>query len=185
MNAVLNHVSVLVTDVWKNAEQFRKNGYYVGEIESFDSEGTEEVYIGAIANNSKLLLQAPVKDGPYLKALNKRGVGLHHIALDVDDLLEFTSFMGKIGWLLHTSSLKNHDQKKAIYFARPGVNVLFEVKENKTSLKDNFIKTVNVPVLEGCEKFIDNMNIPAIKPVKTGGFSFGIDERTWTAAEFV
>jgi catechol 2,3-dioxygenase-like lactoylglutathione lyase family enzyme len=184
MQIAINHVSVIVKSIIEKAELFRQANYYIGPIESFDSEGTEEVYIGDPKNKALLLLQAPTKEGPYMRSFLKRGIGLHHIALDVDNLMEFVEFMDDIGWLLHPISLKNYSQKSAIYFARPGVGVLFEVEEKKIAKGNAFISGINAPAAKGYSKYIDLMKIDSIRSVEIGDFSIDIGKTKWQESHF-
>ncbi|OHD23271.1 MAG: hypothetical protein A2Y38_24370 [Spirochaetes bacterium GWB1_59_5] len=185
MRVSVNHVSILVSDIKKISEKFKTVGCLVGEIERFESEGTEETYIGPSESCSRLLLQAPLKTGPYLAAFKKRGAGLHHIALDVDDLLEFSSFMGRIGWLLHTISLKNYSEHKAVYFARPGVDVLLEVEERNAKCTNDFISRINVPVDYGKEGYIQKLGVPGLYPAENRLFSIIIHDTEWSMKDFM
>jgi hypothetical protein len=63
--------------------------------------------------------------------LNKRGPGLHHIALDVLNIDEFVASLSGSGWLLHPKSLEFYKSHKQVYLSRPGVSVLMEVQERE------------------------------------------------------
>lgn len=184
MQITINHVSVIVKSARAKSAIFKEAGYHIGTIDSFDSEGTEEVYIGPPDDKALLLLQAPIKDGPYMNSFVKRGAGLHHIALDVENLMDFSDFMEKIGWLLHPISLKNYTEKRPIYFARPGVSVLFEVEEKPISEEKAFINEIDVPVAKGNEKYIDLMQIDSIRSTEIGCFSINIGKVKWANSDF-
>jgi hypothetical protein len=184
LQVIISHVSVLVEDVRQAATPFKSAGYESGPYETFAAEGTEEIYIGPQDADALLLLQAPIGPGPYLKAYQKRGAGLHHIALDVENVLAFARKMGDIGWLLHPISLQNYQHKTAVFFARPGVHVLLEVNEKPRAPKPRFISQVNVPVAKGHEKYIQDLAIPGLQIAQDGIFSLRIQEHTWTADVF-
>ncbi len=184
MKISINHISVLVKNVKDISLKFSNKGYFVGDIESFDFEGTEEVYIGPKDGSSLLLLQSPVKAGPYLRAYQKRGIGLHHIALDVENIIKFASFMGEIGWFLHSESLKNFRNGNAIYFVRPGVHTIFEVIEKTSNNKLPFISNIKIPIDEGHEKYIEKMNINHIQAVGKNEFTLEIDKSIWNKNDF-
>ncbi|HAP42589.1 MAG: hypothetical protein A2087_11260 [Spirochaetes bacterium GWD1_61_31] len=179
VEVAINHVSVLVHDVRAAAAPFVQAGHAVGEFEAFEAEGTDEVYLGPPDSGARLLLQAPHGPGPYLRAYQKRGAGLHHIALDVSDLPAFAARMGEIGWLLHPVSLLNFQKQRPVFFARPGVPVLLEVAQQAPVAAEAFINRVLVPVVAGNERFITDLNLPALQAVSSGGFSIRIGSTAW------
>ena len=81
----INHIALVLPDVEHTANKLKQYGFQVGQISFFEAEGTKEIYIESDKSASLLLMQ-PTKEGPYQKALNKRGPSLHHIAIDVIDL---------------------------------------------------------------------------------------------------
>ncbi len=125
----LDHVALLVRSLEPALERLAATGLAVGEIESFPSEGTREVYLGDPDLPGRLLLLEPIAPGPYQRALEKRGPGLHHVAIEVPDLEAFAADAG--GWLLHPHSLQSHKGANTLWFARPGVGTLLEVTRGK------------------------------------------------------
>lgn len=147
MNSSLNHVAILVENIESVLEKKIFPPGQIGEIENFPSEGTKEVYIGQGHQTGRLLLVQAIEKGPYQRALEKRGVGFHHIALDVLDIDEYlnTHIFGS-GWLLHPKSLSFYKDHKQVFLSRPGVATLIEVQERKDLPKnDSFIKKVVFP----------------------------------------
>lgn len=144
MNIVPNHVALVVASVRKAADYLESFGFHIGEEEHFDGEGTKEIYVESQKGNS-LLLMEPLAFGPYRRALEKRGPGLHHIAIDVLDLESYVESLGGTGWLLHPMSLKMMRKSKTIYLARPGFPGLIEVQERKElSQKLFFVNEITV-----------------------------------------
>lgn len=184
LEVIINHVSVLVGNVREAAAKLQPAGYAMRPYETFAAEGTEEIYIGPENHDALLLLQAPNGPGPYLNAYQKRGVGLHHIALDVANILDFSHDMADLGWLLHPNSLQNYQHKRAIFFARPGVHVLLEVNEKQPHPQPRFINQINVPVTKGHEKYIENLHITGLQVAQDGYFSLRIQEQIWPADLF-
>lgn len=123
-----NHVAILVPSVNKALKFLSKFNFEIGQINEFESEGTREVYVGGNCSNTLLLMEA-IKDGPYKRALEKRGPGLHHLAIDVENLENFISKISGSGWLLHPMSLQTIKNSKTVYLARPGFPALIEVQE--------------------------------------------------------
>lgn len=83
---ILNHVAILVRSVDSAATFLSSYGFHTGPKETWDGEGTAEIYVGCEDQTAKLLLMEPVKQGAYTRAMEKRGPGLHHIAIDVMNL---------------------------------------------------------------------------------------------------
>jgi hypothetical protein len=124
----LSHVAVLVPSVRKSADYLRQFKFAIGEEEIWDGEGTKEIYVAAGSANA-LLLMEPIKEGAYQRALQKRGPGIHHFAIDVLDLESFILSLSGSGWLLHPMSVKTMKKTQTAYLARPGFPGLIEVQE--------------------------------------------------------
>lgn len=124
MSSPVDHVALVVRRLEPVLE--RLEGLAAGPVESFPSEGTREVYLGA--GSSRLLLMEPTNsEGPYARALAKRGPGLHHVALNVPDL---EGFLDRVrGWLLVPGCLRDIAETRTAWLGRPGVATLLEVHE--------------------------------------------------------
>jgi len=125
----LDHVALLVRSLESALERLAETGLAVGEIESFPSEGTREVYLGDPDLPGRLLLLESTGPGPYQRAFEKRGPGLHHVAIEVADPDAFAA--DARGWLLHPHSLQSQKGANTLWFARPGVGALLEVTRGK------------------------------------------------------
>jgi catechol 2,3-dioxygenase-like lactoylglutathione lyase family enzyme len=90
MKALPSHVALLVPSVRKAAEHLRSFGFHIGEEEEWEGEGTLEVYVERGLGNSLLLMQ-PLRAGAYRRALEKRGPGFHHFAIDILNLENYLS----------------------------------------------------------------------------------------------
>src|SRR4051812_39623811 len=78
-----------------------------------------------------LFLIETVKTSAYQRAIEKRGPGLHHLAIDVLHLEDYLLSLAGSGWLLHPKSVKTMRDSKTAYLARPGFPGLIEVQERK------------------------------------------------------
>ena len=125
-----SHVAVLVPSVRKAADYLCKLNFQIGKEEVWDGEGTKEIYVERDKANS-LLLMEPIKPGAYQRALDKRGPGIHHLAVDVLNLESYVESLAGSGWLLHPISIKTMKQSQTAYLARPGFPSLIEVQESK------------------------------------------------------
>jgi catechol 2,3-dioxygenase-like lactoylglutathione lyase family enzyme len=141
-----NHVALLVADLEQARSRLDGLELPAGPVESFPSEGTRELYLGDPERPGLLLLIQPEGDGPYARALAKRGPGLHHVALDVPDAAAFVQGAGP--WLLHPASLTTLPGGRTAWLARPGAGVLIEVQERAGPAPDGppVIEAVEVPI---------------------------------------
>ena len=162
MKAALHHVAILVESI---ESTLRRNSFpaeELGAIEEFPSEGTRELYIGQPVMGRILLMQA-IGSGPYQRAFEKRGQGLHHVGLDIERLDEFVGLVSGSGWYLHPASLDSYNKKKQVYLCRPGVPILMEIQERQIFPDDDyFVQKVEFPFLhEGlakalmCDRIVD------------------------------
>lgn len=127
-NLYIDHVAILVTRI----EDFGKRlpaGLLPQEIEEFEAEGTREQYVLPEGPYSgALLLMQPNGEGPYQRAMQKRGPGLHHICIKVENLSEYIAGIAQSGFLLHPYSLESMKRGTA-YLCRPGIGFIIEVEE--------------------------------------------------------
>ena len=143
-NSPLDHVALVVQRLEPVLERLGHIADQVGPIEAFPSEGTREVYVGESA--AKLLLMEPTSsEGPYARALAKRGPGLHHVALNTPNLKEFLG--GVRGWLLVPASVETIAKSNTAWLARPGTPTLLEVHEAEPVSGDPLVSTVELPGL--------------------------------------
>ena len=131
LEARFNHIAFLVRSVCDSAEIEDLGAYPKGPAEKWDGEGTLEIYVGPEKAIGRLLLMEPIADGAYRRAMEKRGPGLHHIAIDVLDIEAYISYLSGTGWLLHPQTIKTLKASRTAYLARPGIPMLIEVQERK------------------------------------------------------
>ena len=100
MRSVLNHVAFLVESI---DEVINKNIFPKEDIQPLQKfDETYERYIGQEGQMARPLLMEAKETGSYRDALNKRGPGLHHIALDVLNIDEFISSINGSGSVSYT-----------------------------------------------------------------------------------
>lgn len=137
-----SHVAVLVPSLDKAAKYLQKFDFEFGPKEDFHE--TREIYVQSGQNNS-LLLMEPKGSGSYQRALEKRGPGIHHFAIDVLDLSGYLQSISGSGWLLHLNSINAIKEYKTAYLARPGFPGLIEVQQKeKISEGSLFVEKVTV-----------------------------------------
>ena len=82
----IDHIAIAVNDVEASAKVYQKAlGIDEIEFEIVESEGVKVAIIPM--ENGRIELMQPTKDdSPIKKFLDKKGPGLHHMALETDDI---------------------------------------------------------------------------------------------------
>ena len=82
----IDHVAVAVNDVEESAKVYQEAlGVSSVEFETVETEGVKVAIIHL--ENGRIELMQPTNDAsPIKKFLDKKGPGLHHIALETDDI---------------------------------------------------------------------------------------------------
>ena len=147
MKSSLSHVALLVPSAEVSAAFLNSRGITTADPEVFESEGTKEIYVGTYEKQSGLLLLLEaVSEGPYKTAMMKRGASLHHIAIDVLNIEDFSLEAQKIGWNLHPISNETMSYKTAWFFLK-GVPALIEVHQKKElSTKPLKVSKLELPI---------------------------------------
>lgn len=164
MGIHLDHVSILVQSIADSARKLQPHYFPMGEIETFQETGTEEVYIGPFEMNALLLLQAAIAEGPYQRAARKRGFGLHHIAIGPDDFEAYGNKLEGLGWHVHPESRRSAGTSGMVFYVRPGVRTIIELLAKRELLPGgNFITEVMINVDRGLEECIHGLGIMSLK----------------------
>lgn len=181
MTSVLNHVAVLVANIEAVVEKQLFTKEQLGIIEEFEAEGTRELYVGQKMDIGKVLFMQAFGEGPYKAALEKRGPGLHHVALDVLNIDDFVKSLAGSGWLLHPKSLAYYKAQKSVYLCRPGIPLLIEVQQVEKFYDDDvsFIEEITLPL--GDNRLLESLCCDRIKmgtemTMRIGGNSLSIAE---------
>jgi hypothetical protein len=115
----LSHVAVLVRSVEASARVLAARGLKINPAEKWDGEGALEIYVGDVqAQSALLLLMQPTREtSHYHRALEKRGPGLHHLALNTETIQDLP------GWILHKKS-----SEKLAYYKHRDFPALIEMQ---------------------------------------------------------
>ena len=82
----IDHIAIAVNDVEASAKVYQKAlGIDEIEFETVESEGVK-VAIIQMENGRIELIQPTKDDSPIKKFLDKKGPGLHHMALEIDNI---------------------------------------------------------------------------------------------------
>jgi len=82
----IDHIAIAVNDVESAVKQYREAfGVTAVEFETIETEGVK-VAILHLSNGRIELMQPTNDNSPIKKFLEKKGEGLHHMALETDDI---------------------------------------------------------------------------------------------------
>lgn len=127
----LDHVGVVVQDVEEAIEQYvTKWGYTVVHREEVDGGAIELVFLEA--GEMCVELVVPRQEGtPIAQFLEKRGPGLHHIAVRVEDIDGALKTLAERGVRLLDEKARPGGRGARIAFVHPseGIGVLWELVE--------------------------------------------------------
>ena len=86
MKAVLDHVGIAVSDLQASLAFFRDVlGLHVEASEEIASQRVRATFLNT-GQSTFEMLEATAADSPIAKFIEKRGAGMHHVALRVDDI---------------------------------------------------------------------------------------------------
>ncbi len=92
----IDHVAVCVRDLDEATERWRTAfGIEPGERESVESQKTDAVFFALAETHLELV--APAGNAGLERFLEKRGPGLHHIALEVEGIEEVIAWLTALG----------------------------------------------------------------------------------------
>lgn len=128
----IEHIGIAVENLEKSIEIYEKllrTKCY--KIEEVISEGVKTAFF-KIGESKIELLEATNPDSPIAKFIQKRGVGMHHIAIDVDDIHTEMNRLLADGFQLIQKSPKKGADSKLIAFLHPKSTegVLVELCQN-------------------------------------------------------
>lgn len=129
----LDHVALLVTDLGATLSHLDGLGFAMSQVQTFPTEGTQEVYIGEPGRPGRLLLMQVIGAGPYQKAFQKRGPGLHHLGVAVRSMRAMQNCAGEEGWIEHAISAGKKAVESRWYF-KNGTSTLIETEETGFAL---------------------------------------------------
>ena len=129
MRFKLDHVAVAVRDVEAAASNFEKLGLELEGVEEVPDQKARVAFFEL--GGARIELVAPLEEGVVSRSIEKRGEGLHHICLEVDDLEKVLAFVKAAGIALIDEKPRTGAGGTKIAFVHPkGLNgVLVELVE--------------------------------------------------------
>jgi methylmalonyl-CoA/ethylmalonyl-CoA epimerase len=129
----IEHIGIAVKDLSGSNELFKKlfgDSHY--KIEEVKSEGVRTSFF--MLGETKIeLVASESEDSAIARFINKKGEGIHHIALDVDDLEAEIERLKNEGFEMINAAPKDGADNKRICFVHPKSSngVLIELCEEK------------------------------------------------------
>lgn len=132
----INHVSFAV----KDAEEAIQSALDVlgGEL-LIRFESTKEKYIGAciqLGDDIISFIQATDESSFVAKHIEKRGVGVQHIGLTIDNLEEYVEQLERKGVRVDKTNMSNENFKEALAGPRTGYGVVLQLMQWKDGPMD-------------------------------------------------
>jgi hypothetical protein len=160
---LLDHVAVLVHDISLARSAVMPWGFPLQALEYF--EYTRETYVGEPSRGSRVLLMEASAPGPYQRALEKRGAGLHHLGVCVSSMDHFLASIQGSGWFIHPKSVRAIQKGGTVYLARPGAPLLIEIHEaelEKPALLAPVVERVRVQINPETAAKLSCLDIPEL-----------------------
>jgi hypothetical protein len=165
----LDHAALLVRSLEALLPVLAARGWLAEPIRSYPKEGTRETYVAAggagLKAPGRLLLVEPAGEGPYARALARRGPGLHHLGLTATDLSAFAASLPASGWYVHPFSLRGGAKLGDLWLFRPGFPALVEVFQGAWSAEPaGLIQGVELPLAGGLHALLADLGCQALLP---------------------
>ncbi len=113
----IDHVAIAVKNLEEGVKIWKDMGFEV-EYENVDEQG---VRVGIIhLGNARIEVLEPIKDdSPINKFLEKRGEGLHHLAVEVENIEKSLKALKEMGYRLIDEEPRLGAEGKKIAFVHP------------------------------------------------------------------
>jgi methylmalonyl-CoA epimerase len=131
MKAALDHIGIAVGDLQASLAFFADVlGLHVEATEEVTSQRVRATFVGA-GHSTLELLEATAPDSPIARYLHKRGPGMHHVALRVDDIDAALAHLKQRGVRLIDEQPRPGAEGALVAFIHPSAaaGVLVELKQ--------------------------------------------------------
>ncbi len=133
MKAVLDHVGIAVRDLDAALEFYRDGlGLEIGESEEVPSQQVRARFV-PVGDASLELLEATGEQSAIARSIERRGPGLHHVTLRVDDIAAALAHLEARGVRLVDRVPREGAGGSLVAFIHPSAaqGVLVELKQNR------------------------------------------------------
>ena len=131
MKAVLDHVGIAVSDLQASLAFFKDVlGLHVESSEEIASQRVRATFVNT-GQSTLEMLEATAPDSPIAKFVEKRGAGMHHVALRVDDIEAALAHLRSRGIRLIDEKPRPGAEGALVAFIHPSAaqGVLVELKQ--------------------------------------------------------
>ena len=128
----IDHVAIAVEDLDKTLDQFeRLFGAKVEHRETIDGYGVEVATVN-LGNTCIEFVEGKTPDSPTRKYIDKKGPGIHHIALEVDDIASAMAALAAAGAELIDRTPRPGKGGSQVAFIHPKSTgkILYELVQN-------------------------------------------------------
>ena len=174
MKAILDHIGIAVSDLPASLAFFRDTlGLHLDSSEEVASQKVRAHFL-ATGRSSLEMLEATAADSPIARYLDKRGPGLHHLALRVEDIHAALDHLKARGIRLIDEYPRPGAEGALVAFIHPSAahGVLVELKQPAPAVP--LFRTVGRHVLGGLELISLSDGFFRLD----GGAMFGVVPRT-------
>jgi methylmalonyl-CoA epimerase len=133
MKAVLDHIGIAVRDLDKALEFYRDAlGLEIGESEDVPSQQVRARFV-PVGDASLELLEATSEQSAIARSIERRGPGLHHVTLRVDDIVAVLAQLKTRGVRLVDEVPREGAGGSLVAFIHPSAaqGVLVELKQGR------------------------------------------------------
>jgi len=133
MKPVLDHIGIAVRSL-ESAKIYEALGLTIDHVETVETQKVKTAFL-SVGDSNLELLEPTSADSPIAKFIEKRGEGIHHICLRVDDLDAHLARLKAQGFrLINDSGVPGaHGCRVAFLHPAGGNGVLIELSEKMES----------------------------------------------------
>ncbi|HEY5610233.1 MAG TPA: methylmalonyl-CoA epimerase [Thermoanaerobaculia bacterium] len=130
MKPKLDHIGIAVRSI-EAAKVYQALGLEIDHVETVESQGVKTAFL-SVGDSSLELLEPASPESPVGKFIEKRGEGIHHICLRVENLDRELARLKGLGFRLVNESGVPGAHGKRVAFLHPsaGNGVLIELTED-------------------------------------------------------
>ena len=136
MKPVLDHIGIAVRSI-DTAKIYEALGLTIEYVETVDTQGVRTAFL-SVGDANLELLEPTGADSPIAKFIDKRGEGIHHICLRVDNIEEHLARLQEKGFrLIDQAPVPGaHGCRVAFLHPAAGNGVLIELSESLDFARD-------------------------------------------------
>lgn len=130
MTTKLDHIGIAVRSLESGAKIYQTLGLSIGHVETVETQKVKTAFL-SVGDSNLELLEPTSPDSPIAKFIEKRGEGIHHICLRVDDIAAHLERLKAEGYrLINEAPVPGaHGCRVAFLHPAAGNGVLIELSE--------------------------------------------------------